>query len=221
MGGFIGESNLAAEFVSSKVQVWSCCVRKLSDFADSQPQTAHAALARSLQFEWCHLQRVIPDIADFFALLCMVLNDLFYPTLLGGPVSEHEVRLFSLPARFGSLGISDPVVSALLAFLSSGEGASVLVDAIRGAGAVAFRVTTHLDQLARACYDVSERCEANVQSALTSVLKCLPSQACHTIKRAIDFQTSGQLTVLYLACHQFYLCYMLYGVMHMRNIGKY
>ena len=88
---------------------------------------------------------MIPDIAGFFASLRKVLNDLFYPTLLGGPVSEHEVRLFSLPARFGGLGISDPVESASLAFLSSHDGASVLVDAIRGAGAVAFRVTTHLD----------------------------------------------------------------------------
>ena len=91
LGGFIGESNLAAEFVSSKVQLWSRCIRKLSDVADSQPQAAHAALARSLQFEWCHLQRVMPDIAGFFAPLRKVLNDLFYPTLLGGPVSEHEV----------------------------------------------------------------------------------------------------------------------------------
>ena len=60
-------------------------------------------------------------------------------------------------ARFGGLGISDPVESASLAFLSSRKGASVLVDTIRGAGAVAFRVTTHLDQLARVRHDVSER----------------------------------------------------------------
>ena len=91
LGGFIGESNLAAEFVSSKVQLWSRCVRILSDIVDSQPQAVHAALTRSLQFEWCHLQRVMPDIAGFFAPLRKVLNDLFYPTLLGGPVSEHEV----------------------------------------------------------------------------------------------------------------------------------
>ena len=32
--------------------------------------------------------------------LLEVLNDVFYPVLLDGPVSQHEVQLFALPARF-------------------------------------------------------------------------------------------------------------------------
>ena len=201
LGGFVGESGLAAEFVSSKVQIWSRCIQNLSDVATSQPQAAHAALARSLQFEWCHLQRVIPDCANFFAPLREALNTQFYPALLGGPVTEHEVRLFALPARFGGLGIGDPVESASLAFTSSREGASVLVDAIHNA--VEFRVSAHLDHLARIRHDVSVKREAIARSALTSVLECLPSPACRAIRRAIDFQTSGWLTVLPLVCHQF------------------
>ena len=93
LGGFIGEPSLVANFVSDKVQLWSRCVQRLSDVATSQPQAAHAALARSLQFEWYHLQRVIPDSANFFTPVQDALNDVFYPILLGGSVSEHEVRL--------------------------------------------------------------------------------------------------------------------------------
>ena len=52
--------------------------------------------------------------------------------LLDGSVSEHKVCLFGFPARFDSLGISDPVKSVGLSFLSSHEGASVSVDAIHG-----------------------------------------------------------------------------------------
>ena len=51
LGGFIGEPSLVANFVSDKIQLWSRCVQRLSDVAASQPQAAHAALARSLQFE--------------------------------------------------------------------------------------------------------------------------------------------------------------------------
>ena len=201
LGGFIGEKTLAAEFVSSKVQLWCHCIGQLSDVAEKQPQAAHAALARSLQFEWCHLQWVIPDCANHFVPLRNVLNDSFYPALLGGPTSTHELCLFALPARFGGLGISDPVESALMAFSSSREGASVLVDAIHGA--TEFCVTAHLEQLARVRHDVSGRRKEYAQSVLSSVLESLPSPTCRSIKRAIDFQTSGWLTVLPLACHQF------------------
>lgn len=67
-------------------------------------------LLKSLKFKWCHIQRVIPDCARHFIPLCKVLNKFFYPSLLGGPVSE----LFGLIARFGGLGISDPVGHALV-----------------------------------------------------------------------------------------------------------
>lgn len=44
----------------------------------------------------------------------------------------HDVDLFALPARFSSLGISDLLESAVMAFPCC-KGASVLVDAIHGA----------------------------------------------------------------------------------------
>ena len=42
LGGFIGEPSLVDNFVSDKVQLWSCSVQSLSDVATSQPQAAHA-----------------------------------------------------------------------------------------------------------------------------------------------------------------------------------
>ena len=122
---------------------------------------------------------------------------------MGGSVSEHEVHLFGFPARFGGLSISNPVKSAGLGFLYSREGAPVLVDVIHGV--TEFSLTAHLDLLARVCNDISRRCEADIQSALASLLELLPSPVCHTVRRAVVFQTSGWLTTLPLACHQFNL----------------
>ena len=45
-----------------------------------------------------------------------VLNDAFYPVVLDGPVSQHEVQLFAQPARFSGLGIGYPVGIASWAF---------------------------------------------------------------------------------------------------------
>ena len=56
LGGFVGEQSLAADFVSNKVRVWCECIQSLSDVAISEPQASFAALARSLQFEWNHIQ---------------------------------------------------------------------------------------------------------------------------------------------------------------------
>ena len=98
---------------------------------------------------------------------------------MGGSVSEHEVCLFGFPARFGGLGISDPVKSAGLAFSSSREGAFVLVDAIHGL--MEFSLTAHLDLQARVCNDISRRREVDVQSTLSSLLESLPSPVCRTV----------------------------------------
>ena len=38
-----------------------------------------------------------------------VLNDAFYPVVLDGPVSQHEVQLFAHRARFSGLGIGCPL----------------------------------------------------------------------------------------------------------------
>ena len=57
--------------------------------------------------------------------------------------------------------------------------------------------------LVRVRNDISRRCDVDVQSALSLLLEPLPSLVCHSVRRAVDFQTSGWLTVLPFACHQF------------------
>ena len=108
--------------------------------------------------------------------------------------------MFGFPAQFGGLGISDPVKSDL-AFSSCRKGSSILVDAIHGV--TEFNLTAHLDLLARVRNDISRRHEVDVQSALSSLLELLPAPVCCTVRRAVDFETSGRLTVFPLACHQF------------------
>ena len=117
-------------YVVQKVRIWVDCVQRLSDVAKVQPQAAHAAVSRSLQFEWSFLQRVIPNCATAFVPLRDAIHHQFYPAVLGGPVSEIEVQLFDLPARAGGLGILDPVESATVAFSSSLRSSAVLWDAI-------------------------------------------------------------------------------------------
>ena len=72
------------------------------------------------------------------------------------------------PARFGGLGIGDSMESATLAFSSSREGASVLLDTVHGMAD--FCLTDHLDNLAKIHHEVAGRCDDYIQSVLKSVL---------------------------------------------------
>ena len=94
LGRFVGERSLAADFASNKVRVWLKCIQSLSDVAIGELQASFVALARSLQFEWNHIQRVIPECGTLFAPLQHAINSIFYPSLFGGAVSENEIALF-------------------------------------------------------------------------------------------------------------------------------
>ena len=58
------------------------------------------------------MQRTICDISDLFIPLEAAIRHKFIPALLGREVSDIERRIFSLPLRYGGLGISNPVLSA-------------------------------------------------------------------------------------------------------------
>jgi len=201
LGGFVGEKSLAADFVSSKVKVWCNCIQQLSDVATVEPQASFAALAGSLQFEWNHIQQVVPECGSLFAPLQHAINSIFYLALFGGTVSEQEIALFSLPTRFGGLGIANCVNYASLAFQSSREGSSLLVSVIMNHGHVS--LADHHAHLDMVHSNVTRCCEDQFHLVFSSVLSGMPSMTFHAVQRAVDFHTSDWLNVLPLIHHHF------------------
>jgi len=89
-------------------------------------------------------------------------------------------------ARFQIIRYTYLRFSGLVAFSSSCKSTSVLVVAI--CGELKFSVTAHLVHLARVHLDSSKRHEEHIQSVSKSVLVvALPSPACCTVRRVIDF----------------------------------
>ena len=84
--------------------------------AELYPQAAFASLSKSLQIQWSYMQRVVPNCESCFEILQNALNDIFWPALFQGTVSDSEKKLFSLPARHGGLGIQDPLSTAVSSF---------------------------------------------------------------------------------------------------------
>ena len=157
LGGFIGDITGQAIFVQDKVCHWIADVKCLSKIAEKQPQAAFAALVKSLQCEWQFLQRVIPNCANHFAPLDDVLTSTFLPAVFGCEVTPRERLLFSLPVRFGGLGVFQPQCTAEFAFSASRDATQVIVQALHGLRS--FEVDRHVETVFRAHKDFVRQCE--------------------------------------------------------------
>ena len=130
-----------------------------------------------------------------------VINSIFYPSLFGGAVSETELALFTLPTRFGGLGITNCVESACLAFRSSREGSALLVDTIiHHEEAHSTDYLVHLDAVHSG---VTKDREDQFRLLLSFLLPGLLSLTSRAVQRAVDSHTSGWLNVLPLTHHHF------------------
>ena len=64
----------------------------------TRPRAAHPSI----------VQRTISDIGHLFVPLENVVRNRFIPAVVGRDISDLERQIFSLPVRYGGLGIADP-----------------------------------------------------------------------------------------------------------------
>ena len=168
LGGFIGSKELTKQFIADKIDAWLVCVDKQAWAAEKQPQAVYAAMAKSLQFEWSFVQRIIPNCESSFALLQDKINTTFWPAVYGTDISQQELCLFTLPARMGGMGVNDPVETARTAFITSRACTDVTVAAIKGKGD--FSVYDHLQQMTQAKKEMTLEIKGFQEDKLTSIL---------------------------------------------------
>ena len=76
-GSIIGDLEAINQFFQGKVKEWTNFITILSEAAQSYPQAAFVALSKSLQFEWFHLQRLLPNIGNAFIPVWNAINASF------------------------------------------------------------------------------------------------------------------------------------------------
>ena len=182
LGGFIGSKELTKD----KIDAWLVRVDNLVWAAELQPQALYAAMAKSLQFEWSFVQRIIPNCESSFALLQDKLNTTFWPAFFSTDISQLELFLFTLPARMGGMGVNDPVETARTAFITSRACTDVIVTAIKGKGD--YSVYDHLQQMTQANKEMNHEIKG-FQEELTSMLTSLSEGKKRAIQRAVKGKT--------------------------------
>ena len=194
MGGFIGGKLGRDEFVRNKIQRWVNDVHCLSDIAITQPQAAYAAMTKSLQFEWNYLQRVVPSCEELYADLEHVLANEFLPAVFGGEITMAERDLFSLPARMGGLGISNPMQTAHIAFCASRDATQIVVGAVKNE--CGFDIDTHEEAVYQARIEDHKLKDKNNEEKYAITLPKFGLHQQRAIQRAKDNKLSSWLTVI-------------------------
>ena len=112
LGAAIGSKEFRESYVSTKVAKWVKDVEELSTIATDEPQAALSAFTKALCHRWTFVQRTIPDTKHLFIPLESCIRDRFIPAVIGRKVSDIHRSLFTLPVRYGGLGITNPVETA-------------------------------------------------------------------------------------------------------------
>ena len=144
---------------------------------------------------------MVPNCESCFEILRNALNNIFWPALFQGTVSDSEKQLFSLPACHGGLGICDPLSTAVSSFKNSRKCTAHIVDAIKCNSV--FSVFNHTDHLSKLHRELNQEIGIQYQNHLKSVLSTFDDNKKRAVQRGIDRKTSAWLTVIPMAYHHF------------------
>ena len=105
LGASLGSEDFHKIYCEEKVNEWCAENEKLSDYAKSQPHAAYTAFLHGEMHKFTYFMRTIPEMNIYIEKLDEVIKNRFLPSLLETFVTEQERKLFSMPTRFGGLGI--------------------------------------------------------------------------------------------------------------------
>ena len=109
-------------------------------------------------------------------------------------MTPHERLLFSLPVRFGGLGVFQPQCTAEFAFSVSRDATQVIVQALHGLRS--FEVDRHVETAFRAHKDFVRQCELRYDELFSTLLPQFDGACRRSVEQAKLNDLSGWLTVL-------------------------
>ena len=137
---------------------------------------------------------MIPDCHALFAPLENIIHFSFLPAMFGCEVSPLELELFSLPVRFGGLGIPLPKHLANPLFNASRFATRVIVDSIRNVQP--FELDVHDDIIIFAHRDYQRVCDSLFNDMVSEISSKLNPPHLHALQRARINDHSSWISVM-------------------------
>ena len=85
---------------------------QLADIASTQPHAVYAGFVFGLRHRWTFIQRTMPTAGDHMQPLKDAIDHKLLPSLVKHELSDVELELMKLPARFGGMSFDDPVADS-------------------------------------------------------------------------------------------------------------
>ena len=131
LGTPLGPEEFTEEFVTKKVQEWSEQLLELANIATTQPHATFTAFEHGYVHKFTYLSRVTPSINLLLQPLEDIIQSRLIPAWTGrAPPNAIERDLFTLPVRFGGLGIVNIPSCSSSEFSNSVKISSPLTDLI-------------------------------------------------------------------------------------------
>ena len=198
LGGFLGTQPTFDEWLAPKIQEWVAGIEKLARIATRYPQSAYAALTKSLQMQWQHTQRVNPSCSAKLAPLEHALHKTFLPALLQEDSISNDFRQqLALPVKQGGIGIPNPVTTANGRYSDSVTCTRKLTQSLLETTPEPFDVRDYKSDCSSKRHAASKSREKANESTITTLANKLQLPERRRFLRSVDKakQTGNWLTV--------------------------
>ena len=131
LGSFIGTDLGKEKFMKEQLEEWESDIMNLADIAKREPQHAYAAYQFGTSKRWKFVARTTPGISQQFKHLDWLTTEHFIPPIIGKDFfTENMKEVFSLPAKYGGLGITRMEETSDMEYENSKWMTQELTDAI-------------------------------------------------------------------------------------------
>ena len=131
LGSTLGTAAFTRKYVEEKVQNWVNDITSLAEIANTEPHAAYYGFINGVSKRWTYVMRTTNGISDLFLPLEEAINNILIPSLIGRTLTPLERRIFSLPAKYGGMGILNPVEIAETEYAASLNITRILATAIK------------------------------------------------------------------------------------------
>ena len=131
LGSTLGTAAFTRKYVEEKVQNWVNDITSLAEIANTEPHAAYYGFINGVSKRWTYVMRTTNGISDLFLPLEEAIKNILIPSLIGRTLTPLERRIFSLPAKYGGMGILNPVEIAETEYAASLNITRILATAIK------------------------------------------------------------------------------------------